>query len=77
MKFVQISSLLLLATQAAAHGLITRIKGANGVEMPGLTGNSIVEPSTFRHWLMVGSQLLMERDATAPLLCAEGRKIPQ
>jgi hypothetical protein len=39
MKFVQISSLLLLATQAAAHGLITRIKGANGVEMPGLTGN--------------------------------------
>ncbi|KAJ5485723.1 hypothetical protein N7530_000023 [Penicillium desertorum] len=37
MKFVQISSLLLLATQAAAHGLITRIKGANGVEMPGLT----------------------------------------
>jgi hypothetical protein len=41
MKFVQISSLLLLATQAAAHGLITRIKGANGVEMPGLTGNGL------------------------------------
>ncbi|KAE8154670.1 hypothetical protein BDV25DRAFT_135589 [Aspergillus avenaceus] len=27
----------LLATQATAHGLITCIKGANGVDMPGLT----------------------------------------
>ncbi|RHZ61428.1 DUF3129 domain-containing protein [Aspergillus thermomutatus] len=27
----------LLVTQVTAHGLITRIKGANGVDMPGLT----------------------------------------
>ncbi|KAF7595535.1 hypothetical protein BBP40_005570 [Aspergillus hancockii] len=27
----------LVITQVAAHGLITRIKGANGVDMPGLT----------------------------------------
>jgi hypothetical protein len=39
MILTKFSSLFLLATQAAAHGLITRIKGANGVEMPGLTGN--------------------------------------
>ncbi|CAP79243.1 hypothetical protein N7489_004712 [Penicillium chrysogenum] len=37
MLLTKFSSLLLLATQAAAHGLITRIMGANGVEMPGLT----------------------------------------
>ncbi|OQE10591.1 hypothetical protein PENFLA_c087G04199 [Penicillium flavigenum] len=37
MLLTKFSSLLLLATQAAAHGLITRIIGANGVEMPGLT----------------------------------------
>ncbi|KAJ5545184.1 hypothetical protein N7461_007488 [Penicillium sp. DV-2018c] len=38
MHFTKIASLLLLATQqAAAHGLITRINGANGVIMPGLT----------------------------------------
>lgn len=27
----------LLASQVSAHGLVTRIKGANGVDMPGLT----------------------------------------
>ncbi|CAG8063335.1 unnamed protein product [Penicillium nalgiovense] len=37
MLLTKFSSLLLLATQAAAHGLITRIMGANGVEMPGPT----------------------------------------
>ncbi|KAJ5904329.1 hypothetical protein N7504_006712 [Penicillium tannophilum] len=38
MLFTKITSLLFLATnQAAAHGLITRINGANGVIMPGLT----------------------------------------
>ncbi|KAJ5226014.1 hypothetical protein N7468_007239 [Penicillium chermesinum] len=38
MKLLAITSLLLFATnQAAAHGLITRINGANGVQMPGLT----------------------------------------
>lgn len=42
MLFTKIASLLLLATkQAAAHGLITRIHGANGVIMPGLTGNRL------------------------------------
>lgn len=30
--------LLLTANEVAAHGLITRINGANGVTMPGLTG---------------------------------------
>lgn len=30
--------LLLTVDQVAAHGLITRINGANGVDMPGLTG---------------------------------------
>ncbi len=29
---------LTLATQAAAHGLVTSIQGANGVTMPGLSG---------------------------------------
>ncbi|KAJ5201919.1 uncharacterized protein N7498_006582 [Penicillium cinerascens] len=38
MHFTTIAPLLLLATkQVAAHGLITRIHGANGVVMPGLT----------------------------------------
>ncbi|KZN87591.1 hypothetical protein EN45_043930 [Penicillium chrysogenum] len=42
MLLTKFSSLLLLATQAAAHGLITRIMGANGVEMPGLTARQLI-----------------------------------
>ncbi|KAJ5144051.1 uncharacterized protein N7515_002838 [Penicillium bovifimosum] len=34
-KFLSLT--LLAATQVASHGLITRIIGANGIEMPGLT----------------------------------------
>ena len=56
MLLTKFSSLLLLATQAAAHGLITRIMGANGVEMPGLTGNGLsLSPPYFQHWLMIDS----------------------
>ena len=39
--------LLTLATQAAAHGLVTSIQGANGVNMPGLSGMYIAPPSLF------------------------------
>ena len=28
----------LLAAQASAHGVVTMIRGANGVDMPGLSG---------------------------------------
>jgi hypothetical protein len=39
----------LVVSQVAAHGLITRIKGANGVDMPGLTSEYhwILSPSSF------------------------------
>lgn len=30
----------LLITQTSAHGVVTLIRGANGVEMPGLSGTS-------------------------------------
>jgi hypothetical protein len=37
----------LLVSQVTAHGLVTRIKGANGVDMPGLTSGSILlSPTT-------------------------------
>jgi hypothetical protein len=57
MILTKFSSLLLLAsTQAAAHGLITRINGANGVEMPGLTGKrQSDEASNSLSWLMIYS----------------------
>jgi hypothetical protein len=32
--------LSLLATPTSAHGVVTMIRGANGVEMPGLSGMS-------------------------------------
>jgi hypothetical protein len=32
--------LSLLATPTSAHGVVTMIRGANGVEMPGLSGTS-------------------------------------
>jgi hypothetical protein len=32
--------LALLASPATAHGVVTLVRGANGVDMPGLTGKS-------------------------------------
>jgi hypothetical protein len=40
-----LSLILLAATQVASHGLITRIIGANGIEMPGLTGKRLSRES--------------------------------
>jgi hypothetical protein len=39
----------LLASQVSAHGLVTRIKGANGVDMPGLTSELIHPPALCRN----------------------------
>lgn len=33
---------------ASAHGLVTKITGANGVEMPGLSGKSGPSPESLR-----------------------------
>jgi hypothetical protein len=36
----EILLLTLLATPATAHGVVTMVRGANGVDMPGLSGTS-------------------------------------
>lgn len=41
----------LLVSQVSAHGLVTRIKGANGVDMPGLTSELILLPGPL--WLVI------------------------
>jgi hypothetical protein len=41
----------LLVSQVSAHGLVTRIKGANGVDMPGLTSEPILLPALL--WLVI------------------------
>lgn len=38
MRYSAVVLLTALAAQATAHGVVTEIQGANGVNMPGLSG---------------------------------------
>lgn len=56
MRYVLVSAAL--AATASAHGLVTRIQGANGVMMPGLSGTSAVHLHTlYIHGKMTNTEI--------------------
>jgi hypothetical protein len=49
MHAFEILALALLATPTAAHGVVTLIRGANGVDMPGLSGKLLFSHSSIQY----------------------------
>ena len=66
-------ALAYLAAYASAHGVVTKITGANGVEMPGLSSQFSFDAFSSRSHANI-QQLPMEPHETAPLMDAALRQ---
>jgi hypothetical protein len=68
------TSILLLAfaaTNVLAHGVITEVQGANGVNMPGLSGKTSWNSSTSKHANLVSVADGTPRDCASPACGSE------